>query len=121
MSSVGNARFSASTFGLVVTNLPPGKPGLCVRGSILIGGGAGNPVGDGLLCTSPQLRSQVIVSSPGGVVNMDSWRGSTFATFPGVATGGAESIYQWWFRDADNGCTGAGFNFSNAWAVSWME
>lgn len=118
--STGNARFSASTFGLVAEGIPAHKAGLCIKGSRQLGGGAGNLIGDGFLCTTPQIRSQVIVSDEDGVATMDAWRGTPFAAYPGAANLGSETNYQWWYRDSANGCTGSGFNFSNAWAVTWL-
>jgi len=77
-------------------------------------------VGDGLLCTAPEMRSQVIVSGIDGPLTMNGWRGLPFGTFPNAANVGAPSYYQWWYRDPQNTCSGQGFNFSNAWAVTWQ-
>lgn len=117
----GQAAFASDSFSLNVSGLPPGKPGLCVKGSTTLGFFAGVVVGDGLLCTNPQLRSQVIVSNGNGNVNMLNWRGQTFGTYPNAANSpGTPTYYQWWYRDAQNTCTGQGFNFSNAWSVTWQ-
>ena len=116
---LGNAAFGADTFGLAASGLPAGVPGLCVKGSALLGGGLGNPVGDGLLCTGPQLRSQVLFSSAGGNVSMPTWRGQPFGTFPGAANGGGvPTYYQIWYRNPPGPCGGL-FNFTNAWVVVW--
>jgi hypothetical protein len=115
----GHADFADDTFCLLVSGMPSGKPGLCVKGTNQLGGGMGNIVGDGLLCLAPQLRSQVMVSDANGDVVMDNWRGQAFGTYSGVANVGSTSNYQWWYRDSVNPCTGAGFNFSNAWQVDW--
>lgn len=119
--ATGNAVLSsADTFQLCVTGIPGAKVGLCVKGSTTLGNGNGSPIGDGLLCTSPQLRSQVIVSSESGTVTMTNWRGQPFSTYPGVAnTGNVPTYYQWWYRDPGNSCAGADFNFTNAWEVTW--
>jgi len=116
----GDARFGSDTFGLAVTGIPGAKAGLCVKGSSLLGGGYGNPVGDGLLCAAPQKRSQVLVSDSGGNLTMNSWRGQPFGTFPGAANAGAATYYQWWYRDPQSSCSGSGFNFSNALVVAWQ-
>jgi hypothetical protein len=115
----GSADFSNDTFQLGVSGIPGAKPGLCVKGSVQLGGGNGNPVGDGLLCTAPQIRSQVIVSDGAGNLSMDNWNGQPFGTFPDAANLGAPTHYQWWYRDPPNTCPGSGFNFSNAWTVTW--
>jgi len=120
LCAVGDPHFAEDSFELLVTQLPPNKSGLAVKGSAQTSGGLGNPVGDGLLCTSPQIRSQVLVSSPAGIVEMNNWRGQPFGTFAGAANIGAPTYYQWWFRDPMNTCSGSGFNFSNAWCVEWQ-
>jgi len=118
--ATGDALFAADTFGLQITGIPAGKPGLAVKGMTTLNGGLGNPVGDGLLCTSPQLRSQVIIADGSGTVTMTDWRGQPFGSFPNAAGVGEPSCYQWWFRDPMNGCSGQGLNFSNAWIVEWQ-
>lgn len=120
LSSTGNAEFGADTFGLALSGLPAGKAGLCVKGSASLNGGNGNPAGDGLLCTNPQLRSQVILSQADGTVCMSDWRGQPFGAFPGAANAGIPTYYQWWYRDPSNACSGQGFNFSNGWEVTWQ-
>lgn len=120
LTASGLANYSADSFRLSVSGIPPGKPGLCVKGSNRLSLGGGNPVGDGLLCTSPQLRSQVIVASPSGTVSMEKWRGLAFGTYPGTANVGSLTYYQWWYRDPSPSCSGQGFNFSNGWCVDWQ-
>jgi len=120
LTASGNAYIGGDTFQLLVSGIPGAKAGLCVKGSALLSGGNGNVVGDGLLCTSPQKRSQVIVSDARGNVTMSDWRVQPFGTFPGVANVGAPTYYQWWYRDPANTCSGSGFNFTNAWGVTWQ-
>ena len=114
MSGSGNAAFTDDTFQLGVSGLPGAMAGLCVKGSVQLGGGNGTLVGDGLLCTAPQIRSQIIVSDANGDLNMDNWNGQPFGAFPAAANASAPTYYQWWYRDPSNTCSGAGFNFSNA-------
>lgn len=116
----GDAELSNDTFALAVLQAPANKPGICVKGSVQLVGGHGNQVGDGLLCTTPQLRSQVIVSDAGGSVIMDNWNGLPFGSYPAAANVGSSTYYQWWYRDPANTCSGQGFNFANAWCVFWM-
>lgn len=33
---------------------------------------------------------------------------------------GVATNYQYWYRDPGNTCSGAGFNFSNAWTTTWL-
>lgn len=120
LAGTGLAQFTDDRFALEVSGLPPGSLGLCVKGSALMSGGAGNPLGDGLLCTSPELRSQPLAASSTGERLMEFWRGQPFGQFPGAANLGAPTYYQWWFRDPAGTCTGQDFNFSNAWEVTWL-
>ena len=120
LSGSGDASVSGDSFQLGVAGIPGAKAGLCIKGSNFLGGGGGNPVGDGLLCTSPQIRSQVIVTDSSGNLTMSHWRGQPFSAYPGAANlPGAVTNYQWWYRDPSNSCSGQGFNFSNAWTVTW--
>lgn len=119
LRGIGLADSNNDSFGLCVTGIPGVKAGLCIKGSALLGSGNGNLVGDGLLCTAPQLRSQVILSSLSGNLTMSNWRGQTFSTYPGAANTTGSTYYQWWYRDTANTCSGQGFNFSNALQVDW--
>lgn len=116
---LGNPEFAGDSFQLLAVGMPPGKPGLAIKGSSQAGSGLGNNVGDGLLCAIPQRRSQVLVSNASGEVSMTNWRGQPFGTAAGVANVGAPTYYQWWFRDATFLCTGNGFNFTNGVRVNW--
>ncbi len=118
LTGIGGATFADDYFALNVSGIPPSNPGLCVKGSLQLG--SGNPVGDGLLCANPQLRSQVISANILGDVVMKDWHGQPFGTYPFAANVGSTTYYQWWYRDVANPCTGAGFNFSNAWQVDWL-
>ncbi|MFT7671166.1 MAG: hypothetical protein ACI8X5_003883 [Planctomycetota bacterium] len=119
LSAQGNAEIANDTFKLLVNGLPSGRAGLCIKGTVLFGGGNGQPLGDGLLCLAPQIRSQVIVSDASGSVSMDDWRGQAFGTYPSAANLGLPTSYQWWYRDSTNPCSGSGFNLSNGWMVIW--
>ena len=115
----GTAQFAADTFKLNISGIPGARTGLCVKGSAQLSGGAGNPVGDGLLCVAPQMRSQFMLSDAAGDLTMDNWRSQPFGSYPSAANVGGTTYYQWWYRDTQNACSGQGFNFSNAWSVTW--
>ena len=55
-----------------------------------------------------------------GQASLADWRGQPFGTYPNAANLGAPTLYQWWYRDPTSACSGAGFNFTNAWTVTWM-
>ncbi|MFT7669222.1 MAG: hypothetical protein ACI8X5_001922 [Planctomycetota bacterium] len=113
----GVPSFSNDSFQLSVSGIPGEKTGLAIKGSSQL---LGNLVGDGLLCTTPQFRSQVITSDISGNATMPDWRGQPFSMFPGAANMGSATFYQWWYRDPANTCSGQGFNFTNAWTVTWL-
>jgi hypothetical protein len=121
LEATGCAAFIDDTFGLSVSGLPAEVPGLCVAGASQANGGNGNPIGAGLLCVSPYIRSQVIVSDATGALSIDSWRGQPFGSYPGGAVVGSPTYYQWWYRDQAGACSSeTRFNFSNAWQVTWL-
>jgi|GEM_PF-3286702 len=120
LQAFGSPEMADDSLALMVTGVPPFKAGLCVKGSVALNGGMGNLVGDGLLCTAPQRRSQVLVSDSIGCVAMTNWRGQAFSDYPSVANAGVPTYYQWWYRDPQNPCTGVGFNFSNGLQVDWQ-
>lgn len=117
LAGFGDASMSNDTFGLQVDGVPGAKPGLVLRGINQAGGGAGNPVGDGIICAVGQAaRSQVQVTSAGS---------TTFTNFQGNSFGmasygvGTPTNLQFWYRDPQFACTGAGFNFSNGVTVTY--
>jgi hypothetical protein len=104
----GNASVSANTFALTVVDVPPMKPGIFFQGTNQLS----TPAGDGLLCSNSTHRY-----------------GSKFASVYGATDGfgleahavaGQALNYQFWYRDSTNTCAGSGFNFSNAWTVTWL-
>ena len=114
----GNASIANDSFQLIIEGVPGNKPGLILRGANQLNGGLGNLVGDGLLCTSGQTaRSQVQFTSAGSTT-FSNFQGSPFgaSSYPG----GVPTNYQFWYRDMTNTCSGLGFNFSNAWTVTWL-
>ena len=115
----GTARLAEDTFYLSATGVPVKSFGLILRGANQLAGGLGTPVGDGLLCTGGQTsRSQVQVAGPSGT-DFYSFQGNGFgASSYGI---GIPTNYQFWYRDSSNPCSGAGFNFSNAWTVVWRQ
>lgn len=114
----GVAELSADTFHLAVAGTSNVTFGMLLRGADQLNGGYGNPLADGLLCTSGQTaRSQAQLSSAGST-NFTDFQGAPFGASsygPGVPTN-----YQYWYRDQGNFCSGGLFNFSNAWTVTWM-
>ena len=105
--------FSDDTFEIQVDGVPGNKPGLLLRGDNHVAVLAG----DGILCTSGNtMRSHVQVTNAGTMTFTDS-AGSPFGA---VANLGAPTNFQCWYRDPSNPCSGAGFNFTNAWEVTYL-
>lgn len=117
LAGLGNPSISADTFAIHIGGASSNAPGLLLRASATINGGVGFPVGDGLLCIGGQsIRSFVQTTTAYGSASFHDFRGQPFglsSNGPGVPT-----HYQFWYRD-NNSCTGAGFNFTNAWSVNW--
>ena len=75
-------------------------------------------MGDGLLCLTGQTeRSQVQLTSLHGECTFTEFKGRPFSS--SIYGIGAPTNYQLWYRDLQNTCSGAGFNFSNGWTVDW--
>lgn len=118
LRGAGVTSIANDSFLLAVNGVPGNKPGLILRGANTVNAGLGNPVGDGLLCTTGQTaRSQIVISSQGAAV-FEDFRGQPFGAHSYGA--GTDTYYQYWYRDPAGTCSGAGFNFSNAWQVSWQ-
>lgn len=119
MVASGSASFTNDTLAFTIAGVNGQKPGLILRGNNAINGGLGNGVGDGLICTGGQSgRSQVQVTDVNGDVVFSNYNGSGFGS---VANVGAPTFYQYWYRDSNPiGPCATGFNFSNAWDVTYQ-
>lgn len=118
LAASGLSSLSNDSFALQVSGAPGNKPGLLLRGANQINGGLGNPVGDGLLCTNGQTARSQVQTTRAGVTTFAHFKGTPFGT-TSYGTG-TPTNYQFWYRDASNTCSGSGFNFSNAWTVTWQ-
>lgn len=119
LAASGNAYLAGDTFQLQVSGAPGSTPGLILRGANQLNGGLGNPAGNGLLCTGCLCaRSQIQFTSPEGETTFSEYQGAPFGASSYGA--GLPANYQFWYRDPANTCSGAGFNLSNAWTVTWM-
>ncbi len=112
LRALGNASVSSDTLRFDVAGAPGAKPGLLLRGNNQIA----NPIGDGIICTAGMSqRSQVQVTAA-GVTSFTDFNGAGFGS---VANLGAPTNFQFWYRDPMATCSGSGFNFSNAWTVTY--
>lgn len=113
LSATGMAYEFNGDFAFQVDGVPGDKPGLLLKASNQVA----IPAGDGLLCVAGgSNRSHVQVTVNGSTVFTD-FDGASLASVGGVAT---TSNWQFWYRDAANACSGAGFNFTNAWTVAFL-
>ncbi len=114
LTGFGHASFTNDGLGFSVSGAPAGNPGLILRGTNMIA----NPVGDGILCMSQGVkRSQVTVTSPAGTATYTHFNGQGFGS---VGLNNAPTNFQFYYRDVAGSCTGAGFNFTNAWTVTYL-
>ncbi|MFT7670393.1 MAG: hypothetical protein ACI8X5_003101 [Planctomycetota bacterium] len=117
MTGAGQASFASDTLTFGISGVPGAKPGLLIRGNNQVNGGLGNGVGDGLFCAGgASQRSQVYVTDATGNTILTNWYGAGFGS---VANMGTATNYQFWFRDPMVGPCATGFNFSNAWTVTY--
>ncbi|MFT7484420.1 MAG: hypothetical protein ACI9F9_000260 [Candidatus Paceibacteria bacterium] len=113
LTGSGNAHVLGDTFLLNVAGVPGAKPGLILRGNNQVA----IPAGEGILCASGgSQRSHVQVTSA-GATSFTDFNGNPFGA--SANSGGVPTNYQFWYRDPSNTCAGSGFNFSNAWSVTW--
>lgn len=118
MLATGMASFSADTMTFNITGVNGAKPGLLLRANNQANGGLGNPVGDGLICAvGGSMRSHVQVTDASGSTTYSDWNGAGLGS---VANSGAPTNYQFWYRDPMGGPCDSGFNFSNAWTVTYQ-
>ncbi|MFT7669720.1 MAG: hypothetical protein ACI8X5_002427 [Planctomycetota bacterium] len=118
LTAAAQALVSNDTFTLTITGAPADKVGLLVPGNLQHANGFGVPMGDGLLCTTGQsARSHLQVTGSAGETTYSDFSGQSFG-FDSYGPG-ASANYTFWYRDQANPCSGAGFNFTNAWRVVW--
>ena len=114
LTAAGTASFSNDTLTLSIDGVPGAKPGLILRGDNQVS----NPAGDGILCASGNSqRSQVQITTGAGSTTFSDFHGSPFGS---VANMGSVTNFQFWYRDPANPCSGAGFNFTNGWALMYQ-
>jgi hypothetical protein len=115
LALAGTPSVSNDSLTFITTHSTPTAPGLLFEGDMVLGGGVGNPVGNGILCFPSQKRWSVQFGDLDGTVSYGpNLLGSSASAVPG-----ATLFYQWWYRDPSGVC-GAGFNFSSAYSVVWL-
>lgn len=121
IAASGLASIGADTLVMTATTAIPFGPGLYYEGSAPANAVApfGVAFGNGLRCAGGNThRLEIRFADSVGASNTTV----SLAAF-GAASAGATYYYQLWYRDTGNvgSCTpGAGFNFSNARALTWI-
>lgn len=110
---------STSENGLVLhgKDLVPGWQGVFFQGDLLLNGGNGYLLGDGLRCAGLNVRRlQVVMTSVGGTseTNVDLRTASGNIVSPGMTR-----YYQLWYRDGSPGPCSSGYNLTNALEITW--
>jgi len=118
MTGTGNGFFGVDTLAFDISGVPGAKPGLLLRANNQAAGGLGAAVGDGLICAvGGSQRSQVQLTDANGDATFSDFNGAGFGA---VANVGAATNFQFWYRDPMGGPCATGFNFTNAWSITYM-
>ena len=112
MTGSGSANLSNDTLQFDIAGVPGDKPGLLLRADNQVA----SPIGDGILCASGNSQRSQVQITVAGVTTFTDFQGGPFGA---VANVGAATNFQFWYRDPANTCSGSGFNFSNAWTVTY--
>jgi len=117
LTGSGNASLASDSFVLDVAGVAGARPGLLLRADNEVA----LPVGNGLLCISGgSQRSDVHFTDAAGATTFTEFRATnSFASVANAA--GIPTLFQYWYRDDSAGqCTTNGFNFTNAWSVTYL-
>jgi plastocyanin len=119
MRGAGVPSIAADSFALAISGAPESNFVLFFQGSTETNGGAGLVFGDGLRCAggaSVRLGTETISF---GYANYPS-SGEVPISIRGLLAPGSVRTYQGFYRDLGAACTGAGFNTTNGYAVTWQ-
>lgn len=113
----GVASVSADTVVLAADGMPNG-PALYFQGTTPLNAGAGVAFGDGLRCAGGTIVRLGVRTNVSGASQFPAV-GNPGLAQTGGAAGGSVQRYQVWYRDSATFCTGATFNLTNAYEISW--
>ncbi|MFT7487188.1 MAG: hypothetical protein ACI9F9_003047 [Candidatus Paceibacteria bacterium] len=113
LTGAGSPTVSNDSFRLDIDGVPGAKPGLILKGNNQIT----VPAGDGILCTSGGSQRSHVQVTVAGSTSFTDFNGAPFGS---VSNLGIPTNFQFWYRDPANQCTGAGFNFTNGWTVTYQ-
>ncbi len=118
----GQAVVSNDELALNVGGLPPTAVLVFIQSLIPAGGGTGIPFGDGLLCLGAPITRLFAKTAANGYASLGAGNlgDPTISQLGSIPPVGGQFLYQVWYRNPDPYCTIAGWNLSNAVAVTWV-
>jgi Tol biopolymer transport system component len=118
--ALGGPFVSNDTLTLVVFGVPPGSFTAFFEGAGPASVPSGTAFGDGLLCLTPPFQIRGVRPAEGVAARMGFLPGEPLlSVVSAVPAGGDLRHYQAWYRSAENFCTSATYNLSNAATVQW--
>ena len=122
----GEANTLADSFQLGVRHAPSLVFGLVLSGKADLSPGISTiPDSAGLLCVGGQtLRGSAVLTNSLGFRDLPDFQGQPYGQASNVSAG-TLTVYTFWYRDPGTACapndtSASDFNFSNAWAVTWL-
>jgi Tol biopolymer transport system component len=118
--ALGGPFVSNDTLTLVAMNVPPGSLTAFLEGSGPTSPPSGFTFGDGLLCLAAPFQIRALRPATSNAARFGYLPGEPLlSVVSAVPAGGDVRYYQAWYRSAENFCTSATFNLSNAATVQW--
>ncbi|MDZ4774323.1 MAG: hypothetical protein SGI72_14440 [Planctomycetota bacterium] len=117
--AVGSASLAADTLLLRASRMPNGSA-LYFQGTNRSAGGAGQPFGDGLLCTSGAVVRLGTLMNGASTSQFPPSASLSLSVLGSVVTAASTRHYQVWYRDAAAYCSPATFNLTSGTSVTWL-
>ena len=115
----GTASVAADSLVLQMSGAPESGNVLFFQGTAQTNGRAGTVFGDGLRCASGSVIRLGIKTIAFGYTTYPQ-PGDLPVSLRGVVSPGDSRTYQVFYRDPPSACSGAQFNTSNGYAISWL-
>jgi plastocyanin len=115
----GTASVSADTLSFNAIGISEGSSVLFFQGTTQVNGGAGATFGDGLRCAGGTTRRIGMGAISFGVAKYPGTGDPHVSVKGGVAPGDVRA-YQVFYRDPPSMCTGAHFNTTDGYVLTWL-
>jgi len=116
----GVASITNDTLILQASSLP-GTTSVYMQGTLQVGGGFGTQLGDGLRCVGGVVVRLGSMRNTAGGSQYPSAGNSPISLRGQIPPVGGTRYYQCWYRTRDmNFCTGARYNLTNGYALTWL-